>query len=145
MEQLLTFFLGVFSVVVLLAVGIAFRIRKEIQDYRNQDEDIKMNFERDIWDAIDNIDRRIDQEIDRTDRSHENTIRNIDDFIDNLNKRIDVQAEDAIKYTDSRIDKLTDLIKAEILEDRKNTELISRSVEKLQHKVADVEVTIQNM
>lgn len=83
MEQLLTFFLGALSVVTIISIAIALKIRKEIQDYRNQDEDIKMQFESDFWNAIDGIDRRIDQEIDRTDSE----IRRMYDTISNIKQK----------------------------------------------------------
>lgn len=86
MEQLLMFLLGAFSVVILLAVGIIFKIRKEIADYRDENGEIQLGIENEMWDSIDLLERRIDQEIDRTDNGQDQLHREIDKIYELIDK-----------------------------------------------------------
>lgn len=86
MEQLLMFLLGAFSVVILLAVGIIFKIRKEIEDYRNEYGEIQLGIENEMWESIDLLERRIDQEIDRTDNGQDQLHREIDKIYELIDK-----------------------------------------------------------
>ncbi|MDC0008830.1 hypothetical protein OAE73_00555 [bacterium] len=86
MEQLLIFLLGSFSVLILLAVGIIFKIRKEIEDYRDENGEIQLGIENEMWDSIDLLERRIDQEIDRTDNGQDQLHKEIDKIYELIDK-----------------------------------------------------------
>jgi hypothetical protein len=80
MEQILAFVLGAGAVVLIWGVVVAFKTARKVNDVELAITDIYQNMRE--YDELTN--RRIDQEIDRADRIH----------------------QDCIKYTDSRVDKL---------------------------------------
>jgi hypothetical protein len=80
MEQILAFVLGAGAVVLIWGVVVAFKTARKVNDVESAITDIYQNMRE--YDELTN--RRIDQEIDRVDRIH----------------------QDCIKYTDSRVDKL---------------------------------------
>ena len=80
MEQILAFVLGAGAVVLIWGVVVAFKTARKVNNVESAITDIYQNMRE--YDELTN--RRIDQEIDRADRIH----------------------QDCIKYTDSRVDKL---------------------------------------
>ena len=80
MEQILAFVLGAGAVVLIWGVVVAFKTARKVNDVELAITDIYQNMRE--YDELTN--RRIDQEIDRVDRIH----------------------QDCIKHTDSRVDKL---------------------------------------
>ena len=84
MEQLLAFILGVSAGVIVWAVVVAFKTAKlakqNEQSIRNVEEWISRNDEM--------INRRIDQEIDRTNNIYNDCIRHTDSRVDKLETKI---------------------------------------------------------
>lgn len=84
MEQILAFILGASAGVLVWAVVVAFRIAKlakqNEQNIRNVEEWISRNDEM--------INRRIDQEIDRTNNMYNECIRHTDSRVDKLESKI---------------------------------------------------------
>jgi Ni,Fe-hydrogenase III large subunit len=120
--EIVYFILGVFSVVTLIAVGITFKIRQEIKDLKNQKEVEYSDLGDEIWNSLERFDRRIDQEIDRS------------------NKLV----EDLYKYADSRTDKMESRLDSKFNESYKNIDLMQHAIEKLQHQTAEVQVSLEN-
>ena len=95
MEQILAFILGVSAVVIVWAVVVAFRTAKlaeqNKQSIQNLEEWISRNDEM--------INRRIDQEIDRTNNIYNDCIRHTDSRVDKLEQKYldTTQAKQLIK------------------------------------------------
>jgi hypothetical protein len=95
MEQILAFVLGVSAGVIVWAVVVAFRTAKlakqNEQSIRNVEEWISRNDEM--------VNRRIDQEIDRTNNIYNDCIRHTDSRVDKLEQKYldQTQAKQLIK------------------------------------------------
>jgi hypothetical protein len=100
--ETLYFILGALSVVTILAVVSVFMIKSNVKSYVDREieksndnlDRIIIDLEADLRQRLDMIERRIDQEIDRTNRMY----------------------SDSIRYTDSKTDKMSDGISKHIAE-----------------------------
>ena len=132
MEQTIAFVLGVFVVLALAGVASMFKTRGQIKDLYAEIEDLQNlinELDRDINRDSEMLDRRIDQEIDRVDKSN----------------------EDLYKYIDSRTDKMADSISkhiaeihAKLEENTSFTNLTQKAIDKLQHQLAELQVVVEN-
>ena len=102
--ETLYFVLGMLSVVVVMAVVSVFRIKSELKEFANT--------EKDLYDRIDMIERRIDQEIDRTDQLNHKQY----EYADKLYQNHEDNLNELYKYVDSRTDKMADGISKHIAE-----------------------------
>ena len=91
MEQILNFVLGASSVILVWGIVVAFRAASKIKTIEdrllgieNYFPDIEIHINRN--DEL--INRRIDQEIDRVDKLHEDSIRHTDSRIDKLEQKL---------------------------------------------------------
>ena len=113
MEQILAFVLGVGAVTLIwVVVAVSMTIRKSKQTEQRITELITEMSE------FKEIHKRIDQETDRVDKLH----------------------RDSLKYTDSRTDKNS----ARINDLAAFTDLSQHAIEKLQYQLAEVQVALEN-
>ena len=143
MEQTIAFVLGVFAVLALAGVLSMFKTRSQVKDLYEEIEDLQdviNELERQIHRDNEMLDRRIDQEIDRTNESADR----LHDYIDLHVDKINTKHEDIYKYVDSRTDKMTDGISKHIAEINSFIDLTQHAVDKVQHELAGLQVTVEN-
>lgn len=117
MEQTIAFVLGVLAVLALAGVYNMFKTRVQVKDLYEEIEDLQdliNELERDYESRIDLIDRRVDQEIDRSnnllDKLEIKLYQHYEELISNTELNIDTTH----KYVDSRTDKLEERMKDNI-------------------------------
>jgi hypothetical protein len=84
MEQILAFVLGVGAVAFVWAVVVAFKTAKKVNDINMAINDIYQVIRE--YDGL--VNRRIDQEIDRTDLIYTNVLSTLDSRLDKLEAKI---------------------------------------------------------
>jgi len=92
MEQTIAFVLGVFTVLAIASVISMFRTRGQVNDLHEEIEYLQNTInelEREIHRDTDLLDRRIDGEIDRTDKMYETLYKYIDSRTDKMESRLE--------------------------------------------------------
>jgi len=95
MEQILAFVLGVGAVAFVLAVMVAFKTAK----LAKQNEQSILNIEQWVHRNDELVNRRIDQEIDRVNRLHQDSISFTDSRVDKLEAKILLVDKDGCEPT----------------------------------------------
>lgn len=137
MEQTIAFLLGVLAVVALAGVYNTFRSIVQISDLR---EELKGQQEttNDLYREIDRVrellDRRIDQEIDRLNR----TENKLYEHANKLNSEQCVSIDKLYGHIDSRIDKLADGVSKYIADINAKLNDNTAFVDKLHHSIVDI-------
>ena len=97
-EQILAFVLGVSSVPLIWGVVLSFRTSRKLKSIQEELPN--------IYDGInthcDELHRRIDQEINRTNELYKDSIKHADSRVDKLESKIDLKFNDVI-YDDSEL------------------------------------------
>jgi DNA helicase IV len=124
--ETLYFVLGMLSVAVVMAVVSVFRIKSELKEFANT--------EKDLYDRIDMIERRIDQEIDRVDKINHKHY----EYADKLYQNHEDNLNELYKYVDSRTDKMADGISKHIADLNAKFNDNTAFVDLLSHKVNDL-------
>jgi CRISPR/Cas system CSM-associated protein Csm2 small subunit len=125
MEQIIAFVLGIVIVALPIAVVVMFKTKSQVKNLYKEVEDLQYvinDIETETGKNEDQLDRRIDQEIDRADK----------------------QIEELYKYVDSRTDKMESRCDSKFNENSIFADLIQHAIEKLQHQVSEVQVTLEN-
>ena len=97
MEQTIAFVLGVLAVLVIAGVYNAFKTRGQVKDLYEEIEDIHRiitEIERQLNQESDLLDRRIDGEIDRLNKTSEDLYKYVDSRTDKMESRCDSRFEE---------------------------------------------------
>ena len=97
-EQILAFVLGVGSVPLIRGVVLAFRTARKLKEVQEEIPNIYLR----ITEMDEQLNRRIDQEVDRVDGIHRESIKHADSRVDKLESRIDSKFNDVFSYDESK-------------------------------------------
>ena len=118
MEQQLYFVLGMLSVIFIGMIVGMFRINRQVSENSEKCKEFEASIN-DIYSVIGRnselVDRRIDGEIDRTNRMVEDVYRSIDRRVDGEIDRTNHLVEDIYRTIDSRFDKFENKLKEKTL------------------------------
>jgi len=109
MEQILTFALGVLLVLAVAGVYNMFKTSKQVKKLTEE----SVNKEREYEDNFRLLDIRIDQEIDRINRVHDDCIKYTDSRTDKLESRMDTKFNDSAVFCDGLFNTI-DAIKSKL-------------------------------
>ena len=109
MEQILTFALGVLLVLAVAGVYNMFKTSRQVKKLTEE----SVNKEREYEDNFRLLDIRIDQEIDRINRVHDDCIKYTDSRTDKLESRIDSRFNDSAVFCDGLFNTI-DAIKSKL-------------------------------
>ena len=97
-EQILAFVLGAGSVFLIWGVVLAFRTARKLKSVQEELPN--------IYDGInthcDELHRRIDQEINRTDEFHRDSIKHTDSRVDKLESKFEARFNDVFSFDESK-------------------------------------------
>ena len=136
MEQTIAFLLGVLSVLALAGVYNMFRSVVQIKDLRDELEGQQTAIDqlyRDLDNARDLLDRRIDQEIDRLNQKESKLYMYIDQRLQNTEDELNK----LYGYVDSRHDKLADGVSKHIADINAKLNDNTAFVDGLHHSIED--------
>lgn len=97
-EQILAFVLGVSSVPLIWGVVLSFRTSRKLKSIQEELPNIYLR----ITEMDEQLNRRIDQEVDRVDGLHRESVKHTDSRVDKLESKIDLKFNDVI-YDDSEL------------------------------------------
>ena len=97
-EQILAFVLGAGSVFLIWGVVVAFRTSRKLKSVQEELPNIYLR----ITEMDEQLNRRIDQEINRTEELHKESIKHTDSRVDKLESKFEAKFNDVFSYDESK-------------------------------------------
>ena len=97
-EQILAFVLGAGSVFLIWGVVVAFRTSRKLKSVQEELPNIYLR----ITEMDEQLNRRIDQEVDRVDGLHRESVKHTDSRVDKLDSKLEAKFNDVFSYDESK-------------------------------------------
>lgn len=97
-EQILAFVLGVGAVVFVWAVVVAFKTARKLKEVQEELPNCYLR----ITEMDEQLNRRIDREIDRVDKLHTDSIKYTDSRVDKLESKNEAKFNDVLSFDESK-------------------------------------------
>lgn len=104
-EQILAFVLGAGSVSIIWGVVVAFKTARKLKEVQEEVPNIYLR----ITEMDEQLNRRIDQEVDRIDKLHTDSIKYTDSRVDKLESKIEARFNDVFSYDEKKTFEINEL------------------------------------
>jgi hypothetical protein len=105
MEQILAFVLGAGSVFLIWGVVLAFRTSRKLKSVQEELPNIYLR----ITEMDEQLNRRIDREVDRVDELHRESVKHTDSRVDKLDSKLEAKFNDVFSYDEKKTFEINEL------------------------------------